>query len=758
MSGIFIAVESTVDDAGFSTAQYRLLVERLKSLNYDVKQITFPRYDSNASYFVRKYISGEYGGDFELGPYTPSLFYALDRYDGAKQIQQWLNEGSVVIADHYIGADKARQGIKIDDIKTRQVYYTWLDQLEFGMLGIPRPDLNIILTVPADVASSFLKKPINGEPTDNYTDLKNFEHIADVYQELFQLFPKEYILLNCALDGELMSIPAINNLIWERVQPMLKNVFRKKSTAKDKQQHPLGPKQDNESDYIVKNKGGSYSLTKAGHEKLNTVVTNSESNVYAFTGEMNSIGVATAMALSSRRSDNVRGTLLDEFIGNNDKDDAFLDHVVSAHDGDIIKKLAGLHFVVENGSYLLSNKLERGRLATYLEISSRYLDFDKKNTNGSYKYHIPSTLDDATSDDFRLKMNELFTLYSKLVADLTNYLYLDSSQPNERRDTAWKAVIRAQACETAQLVLPTATTATVGIYASVKALESLIMHLQSDETAEARTVGNELLTEARKVLPTFLEGSDKSNLDNAWFAHRSQTNQSLKKIARDKKLQPFKGEGNQSVILTEYWPKNELDTLPHMLYSQTTLSLNELSDTLNELPYQEKQSLYTQYFGERLNRYQKPGRALETIHYTFDLLCDYDTFRDLQRFRIVDALEWQQLTPHYGFGTPKLIIKAGLEDLFESCFELSQKLYQSLRDAGYEYESQYATLLGHTMRWKVTMNAREAFDFLEQRTSPQSHRGHRKLAMQMYEAIASVHPLTAEGMIFVNQEENLEQL
>jgi thymidylate synthase ThyX len=123
---------------------------------------------------------------------------------------------------------------------------------------------------------------------------------------------------------------------------------------------------------------------------------------------------------------------------------------------------------------------------------------------------------------------------------------------------------------------------------------------------------------------------------------------------------------------------------------------------------------------------------------------------------MVDDLEWQVLTPRYGYDVPQLVDDAGLTEKFESCFDLSLKLYSLIQEAGYEYESQYATLLGHKMRWKVTINAREAFQLLELRSSPQGHPGYRKLAIQMHEKISEVHPLLGSAMKFVNQGEDEE--
>ena len=123
---------------------------------------------------------------------------------------------------------------------------------------------------------------------------------------------------------------------------------------------------------------------------------------------------------------------------------------------------------------------------------------------------------------------------------------------------------------------------------------------------------------------------------------------------------------------------------------------------------------------------------------------------------MVDDMNWQLLTPRYGYEVPALVDEAGLTEDFEACFDLSLKLYSLLQSEGYELEAQYATLLGHRMRWKFTMNAREAFHFIELRTSPQGHPGYRKLTQQIYEAVQSVHPLMAAHMKFVNQGEDEE--
>ena len=281
------------------------------------------------------------------------------------------------------------------------------------------------------------------------------------------------------------------------------------------------------------------------------------------------------------------------------------------------------------------------------------------------------------------------------------------------------------------------------------------MHLLSDELPEAQDTGQKVLQEARKIIPSFLERADKPDRGGATIAYHSNTYKAVADAA-----QRYLGQQHSlqqdAVTLTNIWPRNEIDLVPDMLYEHSNLSLNEIKEEVSGWTYQQKQEVFDAYMGERLNRRHRPGRALEVAHYSWDLVCDYGIFRDLQRHRMVDDMEWQFLTPRFGYEIPSLVEEAGLSDEFEHCFDLSLQLYSQLQQAGYQLEAQYATLLGHKMRWKVTYNAREAFHLHELRTSPQGHPGYRKLVQQMHQVLSEKHPSLGEAMIFVNKGEDPE--
>lgn len=754
-SGKFIVIEGT-DGSGKGT-QFKLLKKRLEDEGYDVATFDFPQYEQPSSHFIRKYLNGEYGGVDEVGPYTGSLFFALDRYEASRDIRTALENGKVVLANRFTGSNMAHQGTKFSHPEERRGYFIWLDNLEFGQLKIPRPDVNFVLRVPADTAQTL----VDQKEARSYTDKKRDLHEADihhlqksveVYDDLCNLFPQDFERIDCVRSGELMSIENVHKLVWEKVHAMLPKPSKKKSITEKTTK--TADKQISDNPYVTKT-GPKTEVTKAGAEFLATAVTNTEDNVYGFTSKLSPVTIAAAMARLSRRGDDMRITILDEFAHAMDKDEQLLQRVITAYGDDSVQQLVGQHIVVENASNLLTKKLEWGRLASYLEQSTRYIYFDQKNKDGKYKYFTPTNLDTKTTKKYQETMDSIFELYSEMVHRLTEYVQKQSKVPKAEQDAAWRGATRAQACDAIRPVLPVATQSTVGVFASGQALESLIMHLLSDELVEAQETGQKILREGRKTIPSFLERADKPERGGAAIAYRANTRKAVQKIAEELLPENHATE-SQPVTLTDVWPRNELDIIADMLYEHSSLPLEQIRQEVENWTYEQKTTALRAYIGERLNRRHRPGRALEKAHYSFDLMCDYGIFRDLQRHRMVDDLEWQILTPRYGYEIPELVEEAGLVDLFERCFDMSLELYSDLQTAGYELEAQYATLLGHKMRWKVTLNAREAFHLCELRTAPQGHPGYRKLSQQMYEAIANIHPLLASGMKFVNQDEDPE--
>jgi thymidylate kinase/thymidylate synthase ThyX len=749
--GIFIAIEGT-DGSGKGT-QFKQLVERLSAEGHEVATFDFPQYDQPSSYFVREYLNGKYGSGEEVGPYTGSLFFSLDRYEAAPKIRQALDEGKIVVTNRFTGSNMAHQGTKFRTAEERRGYFIWLDNLEFQMLKIPRPDYNFVLRVPAETA----QRLVDQKETRSYTDKKRDIHEADlehleksveVYDDLCNLFPKDFTRIDCVRGDRLLGIDEVHKLLWEKITPTLPT-----PTGSGGSVTSVPAQQAVEPNPYVEKIDGRTVATAAGKQYLAEAVTNPDGNVYAFYDKEAPLTIAAAMARLSRRADDMRVTILDEFAHAMGKDAKLIQRVITAYGDESVQQLLGLHFVVENASNLLTKKLEWGRLAAYLEQSTRYIYFDQRDEHGQYRYFIPPQLDATTKNQYCDIMDQIFDLYSSMVHDLTDYVVGQSDTPQSERDGAWKGAVRAQACDAVRSVLPVATKSTVGIFASGQALESLIMHLLSDPLPEAKTVGQQLLEEGRKVVPTFLERADKPERGGATIAYRANTATAVQKLA-EAYLPTNHSSETTAVTMTDIWPRNELDLVPDMLYEHSDQPLQSIRDEVATWPYDKRLSVFEAYMGERLNRRHKPGRAIEKAHYSWDLVCDYGIFRDLQRHRMVDDMEWQLLTPRFGYEVPQLVEEADLVEQFEECFDLSLKLYSVLQQAGFALEAQYATLLGHKMRWKVTMNARETFHFNELRTSPQGHPGYRKLVLQMHEALARKHPLLAEAMKFVNQGED----
>lgn len=516
------------------------------------------------------------------------------------------------------------------------------------------------------------------------------------------------------------------------------------------------PEAQNKPLLVAKDQFGLDVLTEEGKQRVEKYVTDIEGDVYALKN-MSEEMAATAMARLSRSAEGVRVILAREFIDQEDKVDEVANRIVNEFGDDSVKQLGGgMKIVVENASNLLTKYVEWGRLAGYIEQSTRYIFFDRRGADGRYRYHTPESLSAELKNGFETYADYIFDSYSEIVRGTAEYVRSTNDKPEDLSDTAWKSVTRAQACDAARLLLPVATTATVGITASAHAYENLAINLLSSDNAESRKAGENILREARKLTPILLAKTDEPSRGGAISAYKAETRHNMQALAPRTELEPQNLESGAELL--EYSPKHELELLPHLLYRYSNMSIQELEAEVSAWGDDELLRAFTAYMGERTNRRQRPDRALEVAQYVWDIVCDYGIFRDLQRHRIVDALEWQELHPYFGYAVPQLLKDSGYENKVHEVFRTSLKQYERMKEQGYPEESQYATLLGHKMNWKLAFNAREAFHLLELRTQPSGHPGYIKLCQEMYAKVSHVHPKLAEAMVFINTKGENEDL
>ncbi len=159
MKGKLIIIEGT-DGSGKQT-QSELLYENLKK-EYKVKKISFPNYESNASYPVKMYLAGEFGKNEDISVYASSALFSVDRYASFKKDwEEFYNNGGIIICDRYTISNVIHQANRIYDEEEFKKYNEWLIDLEWNKFGLPSPDLVIFLDMPYEYSNKLIKLRLN---------------------------------------------------------------------------------------------------------------------------------------------------------------------------------------------------------------------------------------------------------------------------------------------------------------------------------------------------------------------------------------------------------------------------------------------------------------------------------------------------------------------------------------------------------------------------------------------------------------------
>jgi len=152
---IYLVIEG-IDGAGKET-QTRLLKEYLKSIGKKVITQSFPNYVSDSAKPVKMYLDGKLSKTAdEINAYQSSVLFAVDRFCTMKEIQKTIDKDSVVVFDRYVSSNMLHQGGKIHDDKELEKYLKWLEEFEFEVMKIPKPDKIFFLSVPPEITMKLI--------------------------------------------------------------------------------------------------------------------------------------------------------------------------------------------------------------------------------------------------------------------------------------------------------------------------------------------------------------------------------------------------------------------------------------------------------------------------------------------------------------------------------------------------------------------------------------------------------------------------
>lgn len=456
----------------------------------------------------------------------------------------------------------------------------------------------------------------------------------------------------------------------------------------------------------------------------------------------------------------IRGDVtVDATIGLRRAEDLY-DKVFVEYGDDSVAQLGGVHLACEQASNLLTKVLEWGRLMSYLEQSTRYIAYDAR-LGGRYRYHRdPDLLLSSLGTRYVGDMDRLFDSYAELVPLLQEHYKREIPKDPDDSDFVYRQAIRAKAFDAVRGILPAASLSNVGIYGSGQGFEQLLLRMRAHPLPEARSYSDLMLTELRKVIPSFLKRVDVADRGVAWSEYLSTNHTAMEEVST-RLLGNTEPDPNPTpVVLVDFDPDAEVKLVASALYSQSSLPEQQLESLVHRMSVDDRLAVLRAYCGDRSNRRHRPGRAMERPTYRFDILTDYGAFRDLQRHRML-TIEWQKLTPAHGYTRPEVIDLAGHTELFDGAMARSADLYQAV-DQQFPALAPYAVSLAYRVRFMMQLNAREAMHMLELRTTPQGHPAYRLVGQQMHALIAEQagHRAIAEMMRFVDHagERDLERL
>ena len=491
------------------------------------------------------------------------------------------------------------------------------------------------------------------------------------------------------------------------------------------------------------------------------------------------------MSRYSRTSKSMRQVFLDEFLGNANRGQEFYDKVLTEYGDDSVAELGGTQIGIEGLSNIAVKTIQDRRIGlSYIEKSSRYVPWNKKNSDGEYNFYRDRTLLESEFADVYLDAcNHSFDVYStcmpSMIANIKEkypietYNFVDSAdgcqkpfddlkdrQDVDRAISVYKSSVRSKALDILRGLLPASTSTNVGITGNGRAFEYLIAILASSDLLEERKLGQRIREELGLTIDAFVKRTD-TEYGKGLREYLKNVKQSVSRMVPNLTLSYPCTESSKNVVLVEYDTEDSAinKIIASMLYDGSSggvVAYHDLVHLAENMPNEKKADMIKKITCIRKSRRHRPPRAFEGTYYTFDFCTNFGMFRDLHRHRAL-TLHRQLLTTNCGYDMPLEINDIGMGKEYQDCMENTKKAFNKICTK-YPKEAQYVVNFAFKYRYCMRMNLREACHLIELRTVPQGHADYRMVAQQMFLHIQRIHPTLCKVIRFVNlQDASLER-
>ena len=520
-----------------------------------------------------------------------------------------------------------------------------------------------------------------------------------------------------------------------------------------------------------------YEEFSAHQEKLlERFVTNTKSSVFVLRN-LPEVIKGALFSRYSRSTMGLRSLLLKEFILNSEetafqsiaesvgqanqdvevqqmaikKAQNFYDRILDGYGDDSIGELGGAHLAVENISMLAAKAIEDNRIGgSPLEKSTRYIYFDQKVKGEYLFYREPILMTSAWRDLYLNTCNMLFDTYSKLIPPLTVFMEAKYPKEAEISKAAYAAAIRAKVLDCLRGLLPAATMTNMGLYGNGRFFEYLIQKLNCNSLVELQDIGKKAHEELAKVIPSFIRRADLQHKHQRSFAQFCDAMQSeIRMIAQTHQVKALPTSGPQ-VNCISHDKEAVFKVAAALLFGVTSRSLEELTDYCKKLPEEDLGRILDSACNARENRRQKSPRALEHAQFTFEIVADFGSYRDLHRHRILTQ-ERQLLTCDAGYYVPREVTEAGLDADYKKAMDLAKEAFDKIRQELPE-EAQYIVPMAYNIRWYFCVNLRSLQWLCELRSQAAGHATYRHVAQELAKKVVEVEPQFERFFKFVDFE------